>query len=161
MFHKKKTYRIDIKSADSSLQNIFSACEQTPVDVSVGKLQNHEKSKQRIYNILTAVAALLLVLTFLLPLPFYYIYKNAPAPGPVTVTDHYVENSTLYIEIAPNGNIISYQSAYMITNDGLIYEVSSYDSRAHVLCFPYLDQECNIYIPYGTENNLHLLLTPH
>ena len=44
MFRKKKTYQMDIKSADTTLQNIFAACNETPNTVPFDKLLLRQKA---------------------------------------------------------------------------------------------------------------------
>lgn len=159
MFHRRKTYRIDEKKAGDSLQNIYAACEQSPYPSPTLNFKKRTGHSARTSVILFA-GICVLALILLSSLLAYYYTRNATPSGPVEIASDYVKLPYLYIEVNPNGNIIFYEDAYLITNDGTVYSVASYDKKTHTLCFLYPDEECNIYIPYGEDAKLHLLLTP-
>ena len=159
MFRKKKTYQMDIKSADTTLQNIFAACNETPNTVPFDKLLLRQKAHTRNYDILLAIIALIIFITLLAPLPFL-AFREHVNYSPVILEEHYVSNDRLHLVLDTGNHEIKYEEAYLVSATGTVYEIVSYDDSAHSLCFPYVPYECNIYIPYGNDLQLHLLISP-
>ncbi len=159
MFRKKKTYQMDIKSADTTLQNIFAACNETPNTVPFDKLLLRQKAHTRNYDILLAIIALIIFITLLAPLPFL-AFRETVNYSPVILEEHYVSNDRLHLVLDTGNQEIKYEEAYLVSATGTVYEIVSYDDSAHSLCFPYVPYECNIYIPYGNDLQLHLLISP-
>ena len=159
MFRKKKTYQMDIKSADTTLQNIFAACNETPNTVPFDKLLLRQKAHTRNYDILLAIIALIIFITLLAPRPFL-AFRETVNYSPVILEEHYVSNDRLHLVLDTGNHEIKYEEAYLVSATGTVYEIVSYDDSAHSLCFPYVPYECNIYIPYGNDLQLHLLISP-
>lgn len=162
LFRKNKFYKMNENLADSTLQNILSACEKTPGEISLSSLPLHWEPSLSVYNRLLAVTACLLLLTVLAP---FALLLPASAPGnrslhrEVTLTENYVSENKLYLSVS--GDNILYEEAYLETADGTILLPESYDASRGLLCFPYVsDMESNIYIPVKDSAPLHLLLTP-
>lgn len=160
MFRKKKTYQMDMKSADTALQNIFAACEQTPNSIPFDKLVLRQQARTQFFNVLLVIISIAMVLTILSPLPFL-AFKETTTYSPVVLKEHYVKGDKLHLILDSGNHNIKYEEAYLISPGGNVYEIASYDSKTYTLCFPYTTQECNIYIPYDTDSILHLLLTPN
>ena len=160
MFHKKKTYHMDMKSADTTLQNVFAACDQTPNSIPFDKLVLRQKARTKTFDILLIIISLVVILTILAPLPFL-CFKESTVSSYLELNEHYVVGNKLYLVLDTNDQTIKYEEAYLLSPSGDLYEIISYDSQNHTLCFPYIAQECNIYIPYGQDSILHLLLTPN
>lgn len=159
MFRKKKTYQMDMKSADTTLQNIFAACNETPNTVPFDKLLLRQKAHTRDYDILLTIMAFIILLTLLAPLPFL-AFKETVNYSPIVLEEHFVSNNKLHLVLDTGNHEIQYEEAYLVSATGSIYEVVSYDDKAHSLCFPYVPYECDIYIPYGEDLLLHLLISP-
>ena len=86
-FRKNKIYKMDPGQANSALQNIFAACDQTPNTIPFDKLLLRQKLNTRKYDILLCVIALALFFTFLSPLvivPLSQSVEQMTAPEPVT-----------------------------------------------------------------------------
>ncbi len=159
MFRKKKTYHMDIKSADNTLQNIFAACNETPNTVPFDKLLLRQKAHTRDYDILLKIITVVIILTLLSPLPFL-AFRQTVNYSPIILERHYVANDKLHLVLDTGNHKIKYEESYLVSATGTVYEVVSYDDNAHSLCFPYVPYECNIYIPYGDDLLLHLLISP-
>ena len=156
----KQEYQLDIKSADQTLQNIFAACNVSPNTVPFDKLILRQKVRLRPYNICLIITFILLLLTLTAPLPFFYLYYPGKEAHAITLNQHYVEDNILYIKVAPCHGSIDRTNSYLITASGEKIDALSYDQENHILAFPYLDEECNIYIPGENNSTLHLLYTP-
>lgn len=159
MFHKKKIYQMNMKAANDTLQNVFAACDQPPNTIPFNKLVLRQRAHTAAFDILLLFTSLLLALTLLAPLPFL-AYKNTAAYSSVEISSQYVDGNKLYIVLDTGNHTIKYQEAYLRSPGGDIYEIVSYDDKTCTLCFPYLSQECNIYIPYDDGFVLHLLFNP-
>ena len=150
---------MDMKSADTALQNVFAACDQTPSSIPFDKLILRQKARTKAFDVLLIVIALIVTLTILAPLPFL-CFKETSVSSSIELAEHYIEGNKLYLMLDTQNQTIKYEEAYLLSPGGDVYEIISYDSKNHTLCFPYIAQECNIYIPYGEDSLLHLLLTP-
>ena len=159
MFFKKK-YQLDIKSADRTLQSVFAACNVTPNTVPFDKLLLRQQVRLRPYNIRLAATFLLLLVTLCTPLPFHYFYHESGKIHDITLEQHYVDGDILYIKVEPCHGSIDRNNSYLITASGERVDVLSYDSENHIIAFPYLSEECNIYIPGENNSTRHLLYTP-
>lgn len=161
-FRKNKIYKMDPGRANSALQNIFAACDQTPNTVPFDKLLLRQKLNTGKYDILLCLIAVTLFFTFLTPaivVPLSSSVEKISAPKPVTLLKDYCENDILYLELSGDG--ILYEEAYLNTLDGRTLQPLSFDKKAHTIAFPFLSgEECNIYIPVENGQPLHLLLSP-
>lgn len=157
MFPKKKTYQIDMEQANAALQNVFAACNEAPNTVPIDRLLLHQAAHKRTYDIFLRVIIVLLLLTLLSPLPFLCFMQTTNA-SPIVLEEHYVKGDKLYLELDFGNHTIKFEEAYLVSPGGTIYEIVSYDSQTHVLCFPYIAQACSIYIPYDENSLLHLQL---
>ena len=160
MFHKKKTYYMDIKSADTALQNIFAACDRTPNSVPFDKLVLRQQARTKAYDVLLWVIALIITATILSPLAFTG-FQMPTDSSPIALINHYIKNDKLYVIMDTGNHTIRYEEAYITSYSGSIYEVVSYDLKTRSLCFPYIPQGCNLYIPYDDDSLLELPLTPN
>lgn len=159
-FRKQKKYEIDINTANTALQNVFVACKQTPNTIPFDKLLLRQKANTRLYNLLLCIVTAVLLFTFFSPLiitPISNIVGGDVAKTTFVKT-HYLRNDILYIQL--EGEDIHFNAAYMSSADGMLYEPASYDEASQTICFEYINKECNIYIPYGEDKQLHLLFTP-
>ncbi len=159
MFFRKQ-YQLDIQSADQTLQSVFAACNVAPNTVPFDKLLLREQARLRPYNIRLTITFILLLLTISTPLLFHYFYSQSGEIHVITLDQHYVEDNTLYIKVEPCHGSIDRNNSYLITASGERIDVLSYDKENHILAFPYLTEECNIYIPGENNSTLHLLYTP-
>ena len=161
-FRKNKIYKMDPGQANSALQNIFAACDQTPNTIPFDKLLLRQKLNTRKYDILLCVIALALFFTFLSPLvivPLSQSVEQMTAPEPVTLLKDYCKDDILYLELSGDG--ILYEEAYLNTPDGQRLYPLSFDRKTKTIAFPFLSgEECNIYIPLENGQFLHLLLSP-
>lgn len=159
MFFRKE-YQIDIQSADKTLQSVFAACNVEPNTVPFDKLVLRQQARLKPYNIRLVATLLLLLLTLSTPFPFHYFYSQSSKVHVITLDQHYVEDNILYIKVDPCHGSIDRNNSYLITASGERIDVLSYDQENHILAFPYLPEECNIYIPGENNSTLHLLYTP-
>ncbi len=70
MFYKKKTYQMDMDTANTALQNIFAACEKTPNTIPFDKLVLRQSAYTKPFDNLLIILTIALTLTILAPLPF-------------------------------------------------------------------------------------------
>lgn len=159
MFYKKKTYQIDMETANVALQNVFVACQETPNTIPFDKLVLRQKARTQKYDNLLVIIIIIIALTILAPLPFLR-FKAYLDYSPIVLKEHYVDGNKLYLELDTGNHTIKYEEAYLLSSGGNIYEIVSYNSNSYSLCFPYITKECNIYIPYDEDSLLHLSLTP-
>ncbi len=161
-FRKPKTYQMDIDKANSTLQNVFAACDQAPNTIPFDKIVLRQKVNTRIYNGLLTATALFLLLTFFAPffiVPASHMMEDILAPQPVVLLNDYLDGDILYLQLA--GDNILYEEAYLETLDGRKESAVTYDERKQLIGFPYIgDSESNIYIPIKNSEPLHLLFSP-
>lgn len=161
-FQRKNTYHIDLDKANTTLQNVFAACDQTPNTIPFDKLLLRQKVNTRVYNRLLIITATILLFTFLSPfiiVPVSTALERITAPEPVTLLNDYLENDILYLKLSGDG--ILYEEAYLETVDGHRESVISYDIEEQIIALPYIEgKEANIYIPVENGTPFHLLLSP-
>ena len=160
-FHKKNRYELDMNTANNALQNILSTCNQPVNTIPFDKLVLRKKINAASYNRLIAATAVIFVLTFLSPffiVPLSELNEKLFAPAPAVLTLDYVENNILSLQF--QGENILYDEAFMETISGEIITPSSVDASQGVICFPFLSEEANIYVPVKGGNTIHLLFTP-
>ncbi len=159
MFFRKQ-YKIDMNSADQTLQNIFAACNVEPNTIPFDKLILREHKRLMPYNICLAITILILLITLSTPLIFIPFSNTNGKLHIITLEQHHIEDGILYIKVKPCHGSIDLNNSYMLTCTGEKIAVLSYDSENHILAFPYLNEECNIYILGENNSTLHLLYTP-
>lgn len=159
MFSKKQ-YHLDIQSADQTLQSIFAACNISPNTVPFDKLVLREQVRLKPYNTLIAATFTVLLLTLMTPFIFIPFHTGSGKVHNITLDQHYVIDNVLYIQVEPCHGAVNEDNTYLITASGERIGVLSYDEENHILAFPYLREECNIYIPGENGSTLHLLYTP-
>ena len=161
-FSKNSKYEMNKETANATLQNVFAACDKAPNTIPFDKLLLREKLNTHIYDRLVVLVLLLLLFTFLSPLAIVPVSESLErvfAPEKVQMTDNYVEDGFLYIQL--KGDNILYEDAYLERSDGTIVPATSYDIKTKIICFPFVeDGESNIYIPVTDSSPLHLLLSP-
>ena len=159
MFFRKQ-YQLDIQSADRTLQSVFAACNVEPNTVPFDKLILREKARLTPYNTRLAATLVILLITLATPILFFHFYNEGGKVHVITLDQHYVDNNILYIKVEPCHGSIDRNNSYLITASGEKITALSYDKENHILAFPYLSEECNIYIPGENNSTLHLLYTP-
>lgn len=158
-FQKRKSYQLNKKQADATLQKVFEACQQPPNTIPFDKLLLRQKLNTCFYDCLIALTGILLLLTFLSPLmvsPVSSLLQEKE--GHATLVSHTLEGDTLCLTLSGEG--ILYEEAYQETADGITEGALSYDQKTQTLCFTYYETETNIYIPLKNAPTLHLLLSP-
>ncbi|MBQ7919302.1 MAG: hypothetical protein IJ324_05120 [Lachnospiraceae bacterium] len=159
MFFKKR-YQLDVQSADRTLQSVFAACDVEPNTMPFDKLILREKAHLAPYNRRITATLMILLITLATPFLFFFFYNESGKVHVITLEQHYVDNNVLYIKVDPCHGSIDRNNSYLITASGKKITALSYDSDNHILAFPYLTEECNIYIPGENNSTLHLLYTP-
>lgn len=155
----QKKYHINKKEAEETLQDILTANNQEQSESQKRLLTVfHRKSDKRIVRM--ALFGILLIAGLVLALLLYMQYIKSVPTEPMSLSGDYVEDQRLYLTINTGGHRISLQKSYLRTIDGMEYSPISYDKSASVICFPYPDTECNIYIIARDGSQLHLLLSP-
>lgn len=159
---KKKTYTMDIKLADETLQNVFAACEQPPNTIPFDKLILRQKLNTKSYSIRMWISLAILILTFFAPLllkssTFKITYPEHVSCD-INLIEHHVQDNLLFLTVS--GDTVDYERIYMETANADVYSPISYDAESGVIILPYPKGECNIYIPDHSGNTLHLLISP-
>ena len=161
-FHRPHKYKMDMTTANATLQNVFSACNQAPNTIPFDKLLLRQKANTRTYDRFLLVIGIFLLLTFLSPVfvvPAANCIAEAFEPEPVELKEYYIEEDYLCLLLSGDG--ICYEAAYMVTPNGEHIPPASYDTTKQLLQFPIQeDVEYNIYIPVDNSVPYHLLFTP-
>lgn len=159
----KKKYTMDMQSADTTLQNVFSACKINAQAKSVRELQEKHEKEERGYHSLMFVAVAVLILVLLMPLCFHRSEQNVTRLGAQTTTvsvyQHHLKDGIFYLTFS-GGDQIRYADIYLVDENGERSKPLSYDSQTSTITFAYQGGSVNIYIPDQSGNQLHLLLSP-
>lgn len=160
-FHKKKRYSMDLKQADSTLQNIFAACDRKPNVISFDKLRLRQKLNTRVYNRLLLLTGLVLLLTFFSPFAVSPVTELLAGENgqPVALVSDSMEGDLLTLTLSGSG--ILFDQAYQELPDGSVEAALSYDKKAKTISFSYHEEiTVNIYIPVTDQSPLHLVVSP-
>ena len=160
--NEKVTYKIDLETADSLLQNVFAACETTPNTVPLKKIEKRNKLNLFTDNLLIIIACAIFVISFFIPLFFPHspIFVSVDARArELTVVDHSLSETEFSVSF--DGLALDYESSYMESADGVRVPASSYDRFENKITFPFEKGEYNIYVFDTSGRGIHLLLSPH
>lgn len=157
MFFRKKEYQMNPKDADATLQSVFAACNKTPNTIPFDKLVLQQSAHTKPFNNLLQMIVIVMFFTLLCPLAFIRLPQPIDA-APIVLSRQYVEANKLYLILEPGNHVIHYEEAYLVSPGGTIYEIVSYDTQTQTLCFPNVAPNCSIYIPYDSNQTLHLQL---
>lgn len=160
-FRKKKIYSMDLQQADSTLQNVFAACDRKPNIVSFDKLRLRQQLNTRIYDRILLFIGVLLLLTFLSPFavsPMTEFLAGGSTEPASLVSDSMAEN---VLTLTLSGKGILFDQAYQELPDGFVEAPLSYDKKAKTISFSYhAEATVNIYIPVRDQSTLHLVVSP-
>lgn len=158
----RKKYTMDAQLADSTLKNVFKACNIKIQTESVRQIQEKHNKEAHGYWLLMVTALAALVMLLITPFCF------RPSPATVTamqsqsssaqVYQHHMEDGIFYITFSGSG--IEYSRVYLVDSTGKKQKILSYNTRKSTIAFPYSGQELNIYVPEDNGSVLHLLLSP-
>ena len=156
----RKHYQLDIQAANKTLQNVFMACDVEPNAVPFDKLLLRQKARLAPINLRLILSLIILLFTLATPFLFISFYHEGAKIPIITLDEHYVEDGILYIKVETGDSSIDESYAYLITASGERISALSYDKENQLFAFPYLNEECNIYISGENTSTLHLLYTP-
>lgn len=160
-FRKKKIYSMDLKQADSTLQNVFAACDKKPNAISFDKLRLRQKLNTRVYDRILLLISVLLLLTFLSPFAVSPMteFLAGGSTTPAALVGDSMEGNVLTLTLSGKG--ILFNQAYQELPDGSVEAPLSYDKRANTISFSYhAEATVNIYIPVRDQSTLHLIISP-
>jgi len=162
MFSKKKTYEIDVQTADKMLQNVFAACNAEPNRIPFDKIVLRSRQDFRSDNSFIIATILLILLTFIAPLFFppskIFLSVDSSNGRPLVIEEHSLTEDTFNITL--KGAPIDLENTYMVGESGKELYPLSYDRETNSLVFPFENEEYNIYITDSYGKTLHLLLSP-
>lgn len=156
-FKKKNKYELNLKQADTALQNVFAACKQQPNTIAFDKLVLRQKLNTRIYDRLLILTGLLLLITFLSPLAVAPVNKLlVKPPVKVELISDTMTDGVLCLTFTGDG--IQFDKAYQELKDGTFEAPLSYEQNT--IRFTYHEVETNIYIPVENQPVFHILVSP-
>lgn len=157
-FNNNRKFEMDIHTADSTLQNIFSACRQKPNSVAFQKLLVRRHFRGLFFNLGMAVSILFFILTLLTPYLFLSesISLTTYASQELTLVSHKHVDRHFYLTFEPAD--ISVEDCYMINADGKKTPPSKFTPETGTLVFPFPGEEVNIFIFADDGSHMQLLL---
>ena len=164
MFRKQKNYKLDVKTADDVLQNVFAACDVSPNTIPLDKILKRTKLNLVSDNLLIILAGLLLALTLLIPTTFphedYLISVSHDSDRPLTVTSLDIKDSEFSLSF--DGNLLDASECFMTDEKDRVIGPSEYIEEENTILFPFDEMmEYNIFIYDVNGRSIHLLLTPN
>lgn len=156
LFKKQNENKMDIKSADQILQNVFEASNKQANSVPFDKLLLRCKYNGFTYDICIILAVLLLATTLIVPvrlLPGFE--KSSPR---FFVTHHEQYGDELLISLSMSD--IDIDNCYFVTPDGDITNAKYFNKLGRTIAFPFPSEEVNIILVSESGKELHLVFTP-
>ena len=163
-FNRRKKYTMNVKAADMTLQNVFSACDQAPNQVPFDKIILRNKLTYRSDNTYISVTAVLLLLTFLIPvfLPhsddLSFLSVDYKSSNTMSVVSHNMADDKFTVQV--NESNIDVESSYILGPDNQMLPPLEYDEAGNTLVFPVGEGEYNVFIYDNDGRCLHLLISP-
>lgn len=146
MLRKKKTPKLNISEANSTLQNVFEACEIPPNTIPFDKILLRQRANTRFFKTCIFICVAWIAFMLLIPIPFLMIDRqiNPPASrAEILILDDYMENDILYMELS---TCVNSQKCYLTLPDGSKVNPISYDGLEKLIAFPYYHDEVSIYL---------------
>ena len=159
--NRPKTYSMNRKKANETLQNVFEACETTPNSVSFTTLVIRTRANTTLVSTCKWISVVALILVILSPLAFHSHGKlevtDAKAITQVSVVSHRLYSD--HFEMKLSGSEIDYGGIYCKKLDGTIVIPTVSDAEEGIVEIPFDGDSINIYIPYGDGGILQALLS--
>jgi hypothetical protein len=164
MFSKRNNYKLDVKTADDVLQNVFAACDVSPNTIPLDKILKRTKLNLVSDNLLIILAGLLLAFTLLIPTTFphedFFISVSHDSDRPLTVTSLDIRDNEFSLSF--DGNLLDVSACFMTDGRDRIIGPSAYIEEKNTILFPFDEMvEYNIFIYDVNGRSIHLLLTPN
>lgn len=149
MLHFKKTYVMNKKEANDTLQNIFDACNMSYNTVPFDKLMLRSMAETKLVKVFKYIGIFFLVLSILSPLAFKrdqnFMISGTKPGQPIVVVDHQLYGG--YFAMTLYGSKIDWENIHCVDDTGAILYPSSIDKETGVVVIPYDCDSFNIYIP--------------
>jgi len=161
--NKKAKFEMDDKQAQSTLQNVFKACNIKEIvqAKSLKEIQERQKKEHAKSRLLFGVTGFFLLLLLLAPFafckPIVDLQTQNNSSG-MNVFQHHTEDGIFYLSLS--GNSVDYEHVEIYNSSGELILPSSFDEKTNTITFSYNNEELNLFIPDENGNTLHLLLTP-
>lgn len=159
-FTKKKTYQMDISSANETLQNVFANCEKEPNTIPFDKLLLRQKANTVSVSIGKIICLFMLFLLITIPIatirmPAHLV--DLSGASSIKIESHYVENGILYLAVI--GGNLDTNKCYAITEDGTPILPTYVTTNFVCVSFPFVDGTLNIFLFDLNGNSIHLIVT--
>ncbi len=115
---RDKTYKMDLKSANETLQNVFAQCDTTPNTIPLDKIVLQQKANTRYASI--GIYTSLLMLIILLILPAFILQSDATIISQkgisnVRLDSYYITSTSIHVELKDTN--CNYTISYAISDD--------------------------------------------
>ena len=164
LFSKKKKYSMGTEQAESTLQNVYSACDIKVLvqKASIKEIQEKHRREAFSYRIILITILVFLCAMMLLPFAFHHspatVNPQEQSASEITVFQHHFEEGLFYLTLT--GGDVDYENILITDSDGNSIPLTMVDPESATMTFPYDSIELNIYIPDKNGSSLHLLLSP-
>lgn len=156
IFNKETEYKMDLKSADRILQNVFEDVGEKPNTVPFDKIVLRCKYNGFTFDLCIILAVLLFVLTLLSPLKLKADSDDERKNFGVAFHEQY--GNELLITL--NRKDIDLSECFFSDADGNVTRALYFNSLGKTLAFPMPDEEVTITITEESGGVLKLLFTP-
>lgn len=158
----QKKYKMNVQLAESTLQNVFCACNVKSNTASIKKLQEKQQREAVYYRII--LFCIFNVIIFILLSPFYFrsfpakISELESTSSTLKVSQYHMQNGIFYITF--DGDNINYNEITLSDSKSNQLQLLSYNEETATISFLYTDEELNLFVPQKNGKVLHLLLSP-
>ena len=171
---KKNRYRMDPRTADATLQNVFASCNRQPNTISFDTLSLRLQNNSAPYTVGMILSGIVFFLVLVFPIVTLLLFRltagdtvfQTPMSGSgISLVSHHLDNDGIfYLEIDPGNDELDASCCMMYTiSEQEIAPLncsSSLFQKNVVISFPYPEEEANILITGKKGGTLQLLLVP-
>ena len=138
-------YNVDLKTADTILQNVFTTCEVAPNRIPFEKIVNRKRANVVLEAVGIWTSIIFFFLTLITPvfLPHGDVKISTTADYEIDVVSHHFEKNTLTIVLS---GPVDASSSYIIDPKGKEAPPVDYDTSQNMILFHAVRGEYNIYI---------------
>lgn len=171
---KKNKYRMDPRTANATLQNVFASCNRQPNTISFDMLSLRLQNNSAPYTVGMILSGIVFFLILIFPIVALLLFRltagdtvfrsSMPVSGISLVSHHLDNDGIFYLEIDPGNDELDASCCVMYTASEREISPLNFSSSLFqknvVISFPYPEEEANILITGKKGGTLQLLLVP-
>ncbi len=162
LFHRKKIYKMDMASANDTLQNVFAACEKEPNTIPFDKIVLRRKADTRLTCICKFTTLIMILALIFIPLFTLRTSTNIETEynkSSLHIVDHFVTEKFIHLTFE-EANYYAPSCYSLDTNGQRSLALIDHTNPTH-LVFAYTGVTIHLYLCDEYGEYLHLIISPN